>query len=157
MPAATAMTPTAWAVTAQWCLLAATMTGPPTGRESLAESPTYRQPGMPGGYRQAPHLHLRGPSPVPFVRLMGYTQPWYSVRGVAAPPTAAWRRLSGFWLAEKVIAAAFGLGMLAETAGPGNEVVGNEVVKLLPLPTITAGELGQGLAILPGAVHHAVA
>ena len=83
---------------------------------------------------------------------MGYTQPRYSVRGGAAPPTAAWRRLSGFWLAKKVIAAAFSPGMLAETAGPGNEVV-----KLLPLPTIPAGELRQGLAILPGAVHHAVA
>ena len=44
--------------------------------------------------------------------------------------------------------AAFERGLLAETAGPKDEVV-----KLLPLLTVTDAEIDQGLAILADAVQ----
>jgi diaminobutyrate-2-oxoglutarate transaminase len=50
-------------------------------------------------------------------------------------------------LASKVSAAAFGLGLLVETAGPQSDVV-----KLMPPLTITDSELDQGLAVLAEAV-----
>ena len=51
-------------------------------------------------------------------------------------------------LAGKVSAAAFEVGLLAETAGSRNQVV-----KLLPPLTISDAELDEGLSVLDEAIH----
>jgi diaminobutyrate-2-oxoglutarate transaminase len=55
-------------------------------------------------------------------------------------------------LAQKVAAAAFDLGLLVETAGPGDQVV-----KLMPPLTISYDELALGLSLLGKAVARAAA